>query len=374
LAVVALSRPFYGALLLPAALAAPRNGRRRTWAALALGFVLTLVLALAASQAIRGTWSSYGGTRMGFYSYTGYPAVDFPAAEWDAALDDRPGTGAWVGEGKLRYAVSPRLLAYDLVYFLVGRHVGVLPYFLPLLLGLAAFRPGGGRGALLVAVALAVAGFFYVRAFNFYGGGGSLANRYFLPLYPAFWFLPARRPRAFWLPLAVLGAAPFLLPLWSAPRAYPLIEEGSMRYVSAAARAILPYETSLSHLKPAGREDLRHGELWVKLLAPEPRPVAGGAAFELASGTRGELLVGSERALEEMVLVVDPPPAPALEIRGATLGEPRLAAGDLRYPLRLGRPTARHRMWWTFDDVWLYRLEIRHRGTEPLRFRLASPP
>ena len=374
LALVALSRPFYGALLLPAALAASREERRRAWLSMAVGLSLALVATLAVNHVVRGTWSSYGGTRMGFYAYTGFPAVDFPASAWDEALAERPGTGAWIGEGKLRYRVSPRLLAYDAAYFLFGRHVGVLPYFLPLLLGLVAFRPARGRGALLLAVALAVAGFFYVRAFNFYGGGGALANRYFLPLYPAFWFLAGRRPRPWWPLIAGLAATPFLLPLWTAPRAYPLVHEGSMAYVSAAARTVLPYETSLSHLKPAGREDLHHGELWVKLLASEPRPVEDGALFELGPSRDGEILIGSEEALAALWLEIEPPAPVGLSVDGATLGSPVLRDGRLRHRLELGRPTARHRMWWTFEDVWLYRLEIRHLGARPLRFRLLPGP
>src|SRR5262245_62634255 len=55
-----------------------------------------------------------------------------------------------------------------------------------------------------ILAALAAAGcFLLTRPFNFYGGGGAIANRYFLPLYPAFWFAAGRPARAAW---AVLEA------------------------------------------------------------------------------------------------------------------------------------------------------------------------
>lgn len=374
LSVVALSRPFYGVLMLPAALAVSGARRRRGLVALGGGFFLVLGISVAVNLAIRGTWSAYSGTRTGFYSHNGFPAVDFPADAWDDALAERPGSGSWVGEGKYRYPVSPRLLAYDVAYFLVGRHVGILPYFLPLLLGLVAFRARRGRWSLLVAVALAVGAFFYVRAFNFYGGGGALANRYFLPLYPAFWFLAGRRigsGRALIAALVVvLAAAPFLWPLWSAPRGFPLARDGATGYVSPAARAVLPYETSLSHLKPAGREDRSHHGLWIKFLAPEPKPAAKGDWLRLAPDAEGEILVGSSRPQKSLLLEVRPPAPLGLRLEGATVGPPDVVDGLIRYALDPGRPTARHRMWWTLEDVWLYRLEIGHEGGAPLRFRL----
>ncbi|MDX1631665.1 MAG: hypothetical protein R3234_07380 [Thermoanaerobaculia bacterium] len=372
-AVVTLSRPFYGALLLPVALATSGARRRKQLLALGGGFLLVLGLSLAANFAVRGTWTAYGATRAGFYSHTGFPEID-SAVALEKRFSERPGAGAWVGEGKLGYHISPRLLAYDLLYFLSGRHVGIGPYFLPFLLGFAAFSPRRGRWALPVAVALATAGFLYVRAFNFYGGGGALANRYFLPLYPALWFVAGRRIRTRRAlgaaVIVVLAAAPFLWPLWSEPRRYPLVEDGATGYVSRTARALLPYETSLSHLKPAGREDRNHHGLWIKFLAPEPRPVSGGDWFRLSPASSGEILVGHSRPLEELILEVRPPAPRGLHLKGTESGEPRVREGLIRYLVDPGRPTARHRMWWTRNDVWLYRFEIAHEGVEPLLFRL----
>ena len=389
LAAVAVARPPYAPLLLAAAWAAwgERAGRprRRALVALAGGAALCAAAAVAASAAERGSWTPYGGERMGFYAYTGFPGVDLPPGGWAAELARRGGDGSWVARDKLVFTVRPRVLAYDALYYVAGSHVGVLPYYLPGLLGLLVWRRGGRRWPLVAAVAATALVFFIVRPFNFYGGGAALANRYFLPVYPALWFLPApgfadRARRWRWLApaAAALAAVPFLAPLWAAPRAHPRAADGSWRYVAPAARRLLPYETTLDHLKPSGRDDLALPGLWVKPLTPgaggpdargrlivEPPPGGGRTAVEL--------LLGSPRPLA--ALVVEPAPgAPPLAFRGAEpLAAAPAAGGGAAYRL-LPRRVARHPMWWTDDDYHLYRLRIETLGTAPagaLRLRLA---
>ncbi|MEA2562557.1 MAG: hypothetical protein QOH06_4061 [Acidobacteriota bacterium] len=333
LGIVLLSRPLYAGLLLPAWLAAPAGLRKK----LAVGAAALVLVAILGSLATRGTWTSYGGDRRSFYAYTGFPAVN--DVDWAGQIAER-GTHSWVKEETLRMGFDPRQTGWNTVYFLVGRHVGILPYFLPLLLGFVAFRRGEGRWALILSVGLAAAVLFWLRPFNFYGGGGSMSNRYFLPLYPALWFLAARpiRPAlgALAALLVTLLAAPFLLPLWSAPRTFPLASEGGYRYVSDAARRWLPFETTLSHLKPSGREDFVHNLLWIRLLSPSLSPDED--RLRLAPGEPGDLLIGS------------PQPLAGIELR-----KPDGTTVRLQPEVR-----ARHRMWWT-DDYYLYELKLESR-------------
>ena len=329
---------------------------------------------------------------MGFYSYTGFPQVDFPAADWAERLAERGGPGSWAAARSFQIPVLPKVTAWNVLYFLAGRDVGLLPYFLPLLLGVAAFRPCRGRWALLVAVAATAACFLYVRPFNFYGGGGSIANRYILPVYPALWFLAAgveRRWRPAWSAaapvLVALLAAPFLWPTWAAPRAYPHLPGGGYRYVAPAARFLLPYETTLDHLKPSGHEDARHHGLWIKSLGPKLDPDAPGGWLELApdgNGVRaGELLVGAPHRLDLLRLEFAPPGPAEVEVDGGRT-EPAVlpSAGGSAFLLTPGPARAHHRMWWTEQPFWLYRLVIRvpadaRPAGEPIRFRLIpSPP
>lgn len=377
LAVVGASRPFYLALFLPALFAVP--ARRRATGILAClgGGVAVALVAVLLSAAVHGSFTSYGGERLGFYSYTGFPRVDLPGDDW-AAQVARRGTGSWVAPEKLLpYGFEPRLTAYNLLYFLAGRHVGVLPYFLPLLLGLAAYRPSSGRWALLVAVALAMAGFLFVRPMNFYGGGGAIANRYFLPVYPAFWFLAARA-RSVLLPLAAAAcAAPFLWPLWAAPRAYPLAPEGGFRYVTPFARRLLPYETTQEQLKPAGQDDVVQSGIWIKMLTPGVRAEDQGSWLTAPPGTTAELLIGREKPLSTLEITFAAGGPSSIEVRGGLLADITLEpTGFTSFEVELKSPTARHPMWWTDENFNLYNLKIRlpplRAGqVAPYRFRLA---
>ncbi len=373
-AVAGAYRPFYLSLLLPAALAVPRARRRDGWPALAAGAAALLLATSLVQWHAGGSFTGYGGERQGFYARTGYPDVDFPAAAgWERSLA-RWGNTSWIQEGAIDVLWDARLLGWDAVYYLVGRNVGVLPYFLPLLLGLLAFRSARGRWAIPLAVAAAAAGIVLVRPFNFYGGGGAIGDRYFLPLYPALWFLAARPPRR---AVAAVGAAllaaalaaPFLLPLWSHPRAFPIGSDGRYSYVSAAAARLLPYETTQSHIP--GGDDSAHDGLWVKRLNDNVGRT--GEAESLVGGAAGELLVGSPRPLPALLMVFDPRASTYLTVDGRTYRPSLLRPnGAVVFRVDLGSPRAVHPTWWSRAPWYLYQVDLQMPGAPavPLGLRL----
>jgi hypothetical protein len=374
LAIPAAFRPFYLVLLVPAALATPGQapGRRRAaLSGLAAGALCLLLVTSAGQWAAGGGWSGYSGERRGFYAATGYPAVDFPATAWERTLRHW-GNTSWVQEGAFEPALSARLWGWNVVYFLVGREVGVLPYFLPLVLGFLAYRGDRGRWAIPLAVAVAAAGFLLVRPFNFYGGGGAIGNRYFLPLYPALWYLAARPARAGAALLVAALAAPFLSPLWRHPAAFPIGADGRYRHVSAVAHEILPYETTQSHV-PGGEDMTAHG-LWIKLLNRNLGRSASGA-LRIRDGGRAEMLVGSPQPLTGLTLELDAGAPSRLRIGGQELRPVLLRPdGSIAFDVALGRPRAVHPMWWTKDDYYLYELSFSLPGAKPGWVGLAVLP
>lgn len=377
LTMVGLSRPFYFALLLPVLFALPERRRGKGLMALLAGALAVGLLSVLLSLVVHGSWTSYGGERLGFYSYTGFPRVDLPSDDWQAQVDKR-GNGNWIAPEKLMpYDFEPRLTAWNALYFLVGRNVGLLPYFLPVVLGLLAYRSERFRWSLWLAAALAMAGFFYIRPLNFYGGGAAIANRYFLPIYPLFWFLAARSLAWFWPLLAALAAGPFLWNLWTSPLAYPIAPEGGFRYVTATAQRYLPHETTQEQLKPAGQEDLIQKGIWIKLLTPGLRNEDGGQWISMAAGSRAELLIGREKELSNLTLEFASGGPSEIELKGALLGEVTLhPTGAVAFEARLSGTLARHRMWWTSESFNLYRLVIKAPetaigGAARYRFRLA---
>jgi hypothetical protein len=366
LAVAGAYRPFYLSLLAPAALAVPRERRRAGWAALAAGAAVLLLATSLVQWHAGGSFTGYGGERQGFYARTGYPDVDFPASGWERSLE-RWGNTSWTQEGAIDVLWDARLLGWDALYFLAGRNVGVLPYFLPLLLGFAAYRPGRGRRLIPWAVLAAAAGIVLVRPFNFYGGGGAIGDRYFLPLYPALWFLTARSPRrpavaVLWALAAAALAAPFLWPLWSHPRAFPVGADGRYSYVSPAARRLLPYETTQSHVP--GGDDANHDGLWVKRLNDAAGRI--GDAESVVGGETGELLVGSPRPLAALLMVFDPRATTHLEVDGRTYRPSLLRPnGAVVFRVDLRTPRAVHPMWWSRTPWYLYQVDVRMPGAPP---------
>src|SRR3982750_3682755 len=105
-----------------------------------------------------GALTGYGGQRQGMYTNNAYPDVSYPAAQWSDQIRHE-GNASWLQADAVRPEFNLRLMGWNLLYLLAGRDVGILPYFLPLLLGFLAFRPDRGRWALPLAVAAAALAF-----------------------------------------------------------------------------------------------------------------------------------------------------------------------------------------------------------------------
>jgi hypothetical protein len=332
LAVPATFHPLYLLLLLPALVAARQvPGKRRRRLALA-GFGLGAVGLLAAALLVQG----------------------LPA-----------GQVAELGEG-----FSPRLAGWNSLYFLVGRHCGVLPYFLPLVLPFFAAGGERGRRVLLLAVMVAAAGFIVLRPFDLQGGEGAIANRLFLPLYAALWFLAARPARLLPALIVIALAAPFLYPAWRHPAAVSLAGQ-PYPYVSAVAGRWLPYETSQRHVP--GAAFFQHG-LWFKVVSRDVWRPKGSDSLRLLGESRAELLAASSRPVEGFVLEFDARAPSRLEIRGEELRPSLLRPdGSLAFDVEAGKARAVHPLWWSRGENYhLYELDFRLPGAPagPIRFRV----
>lgn len=361
LAVSGAYRPFYLILLVPAALAAlglPAERRRSALSGAVAGALVLLLVSMGVQRAAGGDWTGYGGQRQGIYQGSSYPAVDFPASAWSERVAER-GNASWLQPGVFTPRLDPGLLGWNLLYLLAGQTVGVLPYFLPLILGFLAFAKDRGRWALPVAVAVAAGCFLLLRPFDF-TGGGVLANRYFLPLYPAFWFLAARPARAAWALVVAALAAPFLLPLWRHPTAYP-IAQGELRHVSSLARQILPYETSQSALP--GPQVSVGGGLWAKLLTSNVWPAERGRGLRIAGEAPASLVVASPQPIDALLLDLDRRAPTKIVVNGEELRPALLKAdGGVVFVVPLRAARAVHPIAWSPYDHHFYALDLRLPG------------
>ena len=372
LGVAVVYRPIYLTLFLPAFLAAwesPPDRRRRAVAGLVLGAVAVAALSMSIQWIAGGDPTGYGGQRQGIYAQKDFPAVDSPAGGW-AERVKKEGNASWLQAEAVKPWLDLRLLGWNLVYFLLGQNFGILPYFLPLLLGFLAYRGDRGRWAIPLAVGIAALAFLLLRPFNF-TGGGALANRYFLPLYPALWFLAARPSRAVWAAIAALAASPFLGPLWTHPTAYPMVGKGEYRIVSPAARKWLAYETTQS--TAPGEQLAAEGGLWVKLLNHNVWTGADGKSLRLVGGESAVLLIGAPRPLKALYVELDEHAPSRLRVGKRELRPVLLKPnGYVLFDVPPGPERAVHPLWPGGHDYHLYKLSLRLPGAPamPITMRL----
>ncbi len=135
---------------------------------------------------------------------------------------------------------------WNLAYFWTGRFGGALPYFAPVVLAALLFLLLGPRdvpgGLALASLALSFLVYLWLIPDNWYGGGGTLGNRYFVNLLPlALFFVPSRR--AAWIALGgAIACVAWLVPVLGSPIVHSLAPG---RHATAAAFRVLPLELTM---------------------------------------------------------------------------------------------------------------------------------
>jgi hypothetical protein len=231
---------------------------RRVGETLRRGAVLVLTAAslYGLNAAFTGELNYQGGERKTFYGR-------FPLDATGATFDD---SGTWMvtnqvgplvagrDEEKVTVQTGParnpaeirESFAWNLGYYWVGRFGGALPYFFPAVLALAFFLLGGPRDRAgwlaLAAVTMSWLAYIWIIPDNWYGGGGTVGNRYFLNLLPGFLFLVPVRRAGWVLAGAVLAFGAFLAPMLRSP------VEHSLRpgdHATRGAFKVLPAELTM---------------------------------------------------------------------------------------------------------------------------------
>lgn len=160
-------------------------------------FAAVVIAMFAWNVAVTGEWNYQGGDRNTFYGGTGFPfqqpGKTFDNTGLSRATNEVPTDVLFNRDALLR--VLPR----NVLYFVLGRHTGLLPYFFPGLLSAALVIAWWRRGApfrwfLLASLGIGAVALLVYMPFTYSGGGGPIGNRYFLPYYALFFFLtPALR-------------------------------------------------------------------------------------------------------------------------------------------------------------------------------------
>lgn len=267
---------------------------------------------------------------------------------------------------------SLRHVAVALSDFLIGRHVGLIPYlpFAVLSVVLLVTGRGGGWRWLLLGMALlsGVAWQWYLPG-AWAGGGGYFGNRYLVAAYPAFLFL-VTRVRPLWSVVPAAGVAALFLGSGLATAAQPGFGAVRQTHALGTAHLWLPQELTLATLP--GYRGSYHSGAWLRAHAGRTRPQADEIWF--AGGTSTDAWLFAARPLEDAHFAVrSPAPANRVEIclEGAcsTLDfEGRTGTSDTR-SVSLEPGDAYRTLPWRDPPLWVYRLRVTSRAGEQPRWR-----
>lgn len=328
-------------------------------AVVAFGVVALLTLGLIGSS------NPYRSSRTSFNSVTGYPA-----GEGAAAASERFTTSAATHHTGIEPSPGKGRVAYSSLYFLIGRHTGLLVYFpaviallWPLLRRLDAIAIAGllGFGGLVV---------FLVGwlPWNYFGGETFIGNRYLLPAYALLPALLAQLPgraimAAAWM-LAVLGYGSALVGV----ERYGHLDDSGQSHTLAGAFRVLPYESTVQDV--AGRRDRYWSGDFVRFVDPFAK--TRRFHFELTTGMPGaELMVAQGRLPGNIRLEIETEAAEATLVASdfrhtqrLALGTKRVSRGLVQVDLDLAKPWRHHVFWW--DPATLYHVRL-------LRLRLETP-
>jgi hypothetical protein len=308
--VAAFSKPTNAALAVPIAAAALLRRDWRTAAAASLAFLLSCGGLFTLNLAVSGEVNYQGGERATYYEAKGFPFMTAAAPTSSPLTQAAPSKGGGaVGltrgvDSVLQEIVLSRnslveVFPANLVYFVLGRHSGLVPYFFPGVLSVLLFLVWrGGRtwfqwitlGACVVANVVLLLWIPYTYS----GGGGPIGNRYFMGLYPLLLFVtpPLRSalPAIAGLAIGGLFTAKLVLnPFYASYRPAEHVKHGPLRW--------LPIEKSLLNDLPINVTPER-----VRIqLAGEPRISAyflddnayppEGEWFWVKGGSRTDLLL-----------------------------------------------------------------------------------
>jgi hypothetical protein len=214
--IAAYSKPPNVAVLGPFLLWYLLRRKFRRAALIIVLFGLSFGILTGTTYLLTSEWNYQSGERKTFYN-------QFPFEKETVTFDNAPGrimTSAGYFE---RFLLPAKFVPTNVFYYFFGRYMGVAWYFFPALLFLILFFIGKkslDRWLLLAALAGEILIYVVIMPDNFGGGGGSLANRYFLGIYPFFLFLAPTRIRRREPIVAWAAAAVLIGPILVAPFQY----------------------------------------------------------------------------------------------------------------------------------------------------------
>ncbi|MEO6213571.1 MAG: hypothetical protein ABIP65_08085 [Vicinamibacterales bacterium] len=191
LGVATFSKPTNAPLIIPVVLYLLL--RRRIGRAVITGVVFVAFAAglFAANVAISGEWNYQGGERRTFNWEFPFQT---PQATFEGINTKTMARDDALADIVLDRSAFFRNLTHNLRWYFVGRYSGLVAYFAPAVFALIAFLAGARRRPVwqwlvLGSAAAQILLFVISLPYTWFGGGGSVGNRYFMSAYGSFLFL-----------------------------------------------------------------------------------------------------------------------------------------------------------------------------------------
>lgn len=190
LGVATYSKATNALLVIPIGVDYLRRFELRSLVAVGVAFVLTTVGLFGLTGLTTGEWN-YQGADVATDRRTFHSQVPFDDA---GTPFDQAGNMMVTNDADTGTVLAPEVLALlpvNTMYFFIGRHAGLVPYYFPAFVLLACFLWQARRAALwqwatLFTLAASAGALLVFAPYVWNGGGGPPGNRYFLSLYPAF--------------------------------------------------------------------------------------------------------------------------------------------------------------------------------------------
>jgi hypothetical protein len=297
--------------------------RRWTRAAMTSAVFAVLTAGLfAANVALTGEWNYQGGQRATFYPHTGFP-FQTPGAGFDDIAQGLHGRDDALTDVILDEQVFWTNLAANLRYYFVGRYSGLVAYYFPAVFAMAAFAFARGRRLpwqwLVLAAGVSQILLFVITVpYTYFGGGGSVGNRYFIAPYGVFLFLLPPLASAGWAVVPWIAGGLFTAQLTLNPF-YVSVFPG--RYADRGPLQWLPVELTNVNDWPintdTGRVRIWYGD----------NPDVGDPGFQIyylnnncylreadksfwtRGGSRAEFLIKTDREIRRLSLTLTAGPA-----------------------------------------------------------------
>lgn len=354
LAAASFSKPSNVPLIAPFVLLAWTR-RRWGWGTV-LGAVFAAMVALlfVANLASTGDLNFQGGERNTFYA--AFPFMD-PTMDFDVGMDRA--TNKVLTDIVFDREVFWSRLGWNLVYFLLGRHSGLLPYFFPgLFLLLLFLTPTTRRHGWQWLVLLAIVGEILLQViwipYNYFGGAGVIGSRYFMNTYGLMLFLaPAMESVALalvsWFVGCLFTAKITLNPFYSSFNPHEHAKAGPLRLLPVEMTLIndLPINTRVDRVRALFGQGPR---FQIYFLDDNAYP-RDGDSFWVRGRSRADLLFKTPEPVSRLKLTVENGPFPTtvtLRVNGERV-QASLGKGETTFvqiPLGPGFPYQGTNAWY----------------------------